>query len=439
MNIAEKDKQYIWHPFTQMKGAVEPLPIQRAQGVYLYGTDGREYLDGISSWWVNIHGHGHPRICEKIAQQCARLDHVLFAGFTHEPAVLLAEELIGLLPGAFSKVFYSDDGSTAVEVALKMAVQYWHNRGVHHRKKIIALEDAYHGDTFGAMAVGARSVFTAAFHDLLFEVKRLPLPTEENIDECLRLFRQWAAEGEVAAFIFEPLVLGAAGMRMYGARNLDALLTVAKETGVLCIADEVMTGFGRTGKNFACEYLQHTPDIICLSKGITGGFLPLSVTVCTEEIFAAFYSDEQARALFHGHSYTANPIACAAGLASMELLKDPFTQAQMALLTNRHQAFAAKIGQEPFVKEARATGTILALEFETGDGTSYFHSLRHELYPWFLERGVLLRPLGNILYFMPPYCIREEEIDRVYGLIEEAVAFFAKKYYVPQPTPICSN
>ena len=320
MNWTERDKQTLWHPFTQMKTAVAPIHIEKAQGAYLYASDGRVFIDAIASWWVNIHGHGHPLIAKKIAEQAAQLDHVLFAGFTHTPAIALAEGLLSVLPHHFDKIFYSDNGSTAVEVALKMALQYFYNRGQKHKTRIIAFENAYHGDTFGAMSAGGRNLFNAPFQELLFDVVHIPIPNSENTEGVLQQFETIAAAGDVAAFIFEPLVQGSAGMLMYEAEPLDALLAIAKAHHIICIADEVMTGFGRTGKMFACNYLTQLPDIICLSKGITGGFLPLGVTACTATIYNAFYDNDLTKAFFHGHSYTANPISCAAAVASLEIL-----------------------------------------------------------------------------------------------------------------------
>jgi adenosylmethionine---8-amino-7-oxononanoate aminotransferase len=428
MNWAQKDRAYIWHPFTQMKLAGEPIHIEKAKGCYLYSSNGKKYLDGISSWWVNIHGHAHSYISDKITQQCLQLEHVIFAGFTHTPAIQLAETLLRLLPAGFSKVFYSDNGSTAVEVALKMAVQYWYNQGETRKNKVVAFDEAYHGDTFGAMSVGARSVFNAAFQELLFDVVSIPVPSDDNIDQCAAILKQAVAKGDVAAFIFEPLVLGAAGMKMYKPEHLDLLLSIAKEHGVLCIADEVMTGFGRTGKNFACDYLHHTPDIICLSKGITGGFLPLSVTICTEPVYAAFYADEPAKALFHGHSYTANPVACAAALASLELLGQPGTQQQIKMIGEEHAFFLQSIQDHTYIKCVRQTGTILALEINTSEDTSYFNFIRDDAYNFCLSKGVLLRPLGNIIYFMPPYCITRDELQFVYGVILDMLLYLQEKY-----------
>jgi len=429
MNFAEKDKQYIWHPFTQMKLAAPPLHIQKAEGCYLHTQEGKKYLDAISSWWVNIHGHAHPHIAKCIARQAQELEHVIFAGFTHTPAITLAEKLVNILPGNFSKIFYSDNGSTSVEVGLKMALQYWHNNGQKHKNKVVALSGAYHGDTFGAMAVGERNAFNAPFHELLFEVHHIPFPSDEAIQESIGKFTKLAQKGDVGAFIFEPLVQGAAGMQMYSPENLDKLLAIAKEYDVLCIADEVMTGFGRTGKNFAVEYVKLPPDIICVSKGITGGFLPLGVTACSEKIYDAFYADEMAKALLHGHSYTANPIACAAANAAIDLLLEKSCQEQIAMIGKNHIAFVNTIKEDPFVKEARSTGTILAVELDTKEDSSYFNKIRDDAYQFCMEKGVVLRPLGNILYFMPPYCITWEELELVYGVMQEAIQFLKEKYY----------
>ena len=355
MTWTERDKQNLWHPFTQMKNAADPIHIERAEGTYLYASDGRVFIDAIASWWVNIHGHGHPAIAKKIAEQAVQLDHVLFAGFTHTPAIELAESLLDVLPSHFDKVFYSDNGSTAVEVALKMSLQYFFNKGQKHKKRIIAFEDAYHGDTFGAMSAGGKSLFNAPFQELLFDVAHIPIPPppqrgalQADIaplrgggEDVFRQFEEIAKAGDVAAFIFEPLVQGSAGMLMYDAESLDKLLAIAKAHHIICIADEVMTGFGRTGKMFASNYLVETPDIICLSKGITGGFLPLGVTVCTADIFNAFYDNELTKAFFHGHSYTANPISCAAAVASMEILRGPDCQKQIARIVAQHADFFA--------------------------------------------------------------------------------------------------
>jgi adenosylmethionine---8-amino-7-oxononanoate aminotransferase len=417
MNLSDKD--IIWHPFTAQKDAPQPIHIERGEGSWIYASDGRKFIDAVSSWWVNIHGHAQPYIAKRIAEQALKLEHVIFAGFTHTPAIELARNLLEILPGKFSKVFYSDNGSTAVEVALKMAVQYWHNKG-EKRTKIVAFQNAYHGDTFGAMSAGDRSTFTAAFDSLLFDVIHIPVPRTDNINVCKQILGEVCARRDVAAFIFEPLVQGTAGMQMHSEEHLDELIKIAKKKNIICIADEVMTGFGRTGKLFACDYLDEEPEIICLSKGITGGFMPLGVTVCNEKIYEAFYSSDKTKTFYHGHSYTANPLACAAAVASLELLMQEKCFKQIDMICAKHAAFYEEIKNETFVKEVRRCGTILAVEFNTPGDSSYFNSMRNTIYDACLEKGVLLRPLGNIIYCMPPYCITEEELEQVYGAMRYA-------------------
>jgi adenosylmethionine---8-amino-7-oxononanoate aminotransferase len=425
--MIERDKKNIWHPFTPQKGAAELIHIERAEGAYLYASDGRRFLDAIASWWVNIHGHGHPVIAKAIAEQALKLDHVLFAGFTHTPAIELAEKLLKVLPPAFSKIFYSDNGSTAVEVALKMAVQYFFNKGEIQRNRIIAFEDAYHGDTFGAMSAGGRSVFNAPFQELLFDVVHIPTPTAENLDTSIVQFEAAAKQGNVAAFIFEPLVQGASGMLMYEAAGLDKLLAIAKTYNIVCIADEVMTGFGRTGRIFATDYLTQKPDIMCLSKGITGGFLPLGVTACNTELYSAYDTEDPKKTFFHGHSYTANPIACAAAVASMDLLRGANCQSQIAMICEQHALFIQRIKKHHLIKNIRQTGTILAIELQTSSETSYFNTIKAKIQQFFLENEILIRPLGNIVYLMPPYCISESELKKVYETIDNALIFLEKQ------------
>src|SRR5471030_552585 len=322
MTLVDRDSKVIWHPYTQMKTALPPIPIVRGEGACVYDENGKKYIDAVSSWWANIHGHAHPYIAEKVAEQLKKLEHVIFAGFTHEGAVELAERLLKILPGNQQKVFYSDNGSTAVEVAIKMCLQYWHNKG-ENRTKIIAFNNAYHGDTFGAMAVSGRSAFTAAFDQLLFEVEFIDLPNENNIQNLKSKIVN--LKSQLACFIFEPLVQGAGGMLMYEAQYLNELMAHCRKEGVLLIADEVFTGFGRTGKRFACDHLTEQPDIMCFSKGLTGGTMALGLTTCSQQIFDAFLSDDRLKTLFHGHSFTANPVACAAALASMDLFLDDAT------------------------------------------------------------------------------------------------------------------
>ncbi|MFD0794222.1 adenosylmethionine--8-amino-7-oxononanoate transaminase [Mucilaginibacter litoreus] len=418
MNLAERDLQVIWHPYTQMKTALPPIPIIRGEGVLVFDEDGKSYIDAVSSWWVNIHGHSHPYIAQKVAEQLTTLEHVIFAGFTHPGAVELAERLLDILPGNQQKVFYSDNGSTAVEVAIKMCLQYWHNKG-EQRTKILAFKNAYHGDTFGAMSVSGRSAFTAAFDSLLFEVEFIDLPSEENIDSLKSQISN--LKSQLACFIFEPLVQGSAGMIMYEAAWLDELMKYCREKGILLIDDEVFTGFGRTGKPFACNHVQTQPDIMCFSKGLTGGTMAFGLTTCTQDIYGAFLSDDKLKTLFHGHSYTANPVACAASLASLDLFLDPATQQSIHRIAYKHSVFAERIAKHNKLKNIRQTGTILAMEWNTGSNTSYFSNLRDKLYHHFLERGIILRPLGNIIYILPPYCITDVQLDYIYSAIEQAL------------------
>ncbi len=419
MNLIERDQRVIWHPYTPMKTTQFPISVVRGEGVYLYDENGKSYIDAVASWWVNIHGHAHPYIAAKVAAQLACLEHVIFAGFTHEPAIRLAERILAVLPGQQRKVFYSDNGSTAVEVALKMCFQYWHNQGVRTRTKVLAFKEAYHGDTFGAMSVSGRSLFTTPFSSLLFEVVFIDLPNAQTIDSLLATIED--EKETLASFIFEPLVLGAGGMQMYAAAHLDRLIAACQQHGIPCIADEVMTGFGRTGTYFACEQLQQEPDIFCLSKGLTGGTMPMGVTTTNARIFEAFNSEDHWKTLYHGHSFTANPVACAASLASMDLLLEKQTLENIRRITERHTVFLKKVTGHPKLRDVRQTGTILALEWEVGEASSYLNSLRERLYRFFLDAGIILRPLGNIIYILPPYVISDEDLMYIYRKIEEAL------------------
>ncbi|WP_242920315.1 adenosylmethionine--8-amino-7-oxononanoate transaminase [Pontibacter liquoris] len=432
MSLAERDQCTIWHPYTQMKTAALPIPIVRGDGALLLAEDGKTYVDAVASWWVNLHGHAHPYIAQKVAEQLQTLEHVIFAGFTHPAAVTFAERLLQILPQGQSRIFYSDNGSTAVEVALKMAIQYWNNLG-SPKKKIIAFRDSYHGDTFGAMAVSARSAFTAPFWSYLFEVAFIDVPVAGREEESINQLRSIAeANNDIAAFIYEPLVLGTAGMVIYSPEVLDELLGICQQHDILTIADEVMTGFGRTGRTFASDYLQRQPDMVCLSKGLTGGTMALGVTSASEKVYNAFLHDDKSKTLFHGHSYTANPVACAAGLASMDLLMQEETQQNIRRIGQRHQQFAEKMQALTHVKEVRQTGTILAVEFEDG-GTSYFSDLRDTLYSYGLDQGVLLRPLGNIIYIIPPYCITDAQLEQVYQTIRGMQQVVSGETHYPRP------
>lgn len=420
-SLVERDQAIIWHPYTQMQTAAPPIPIVRGEGVYLFAEDGKRYIDAISSWWVNIHGHSHPYIAKKVSEQLNKLEHVIFAGFTHPGAIELAERLLDILPNNQSKLFYSDNGSTAVEVALKMCFQFWTNQGIE-KPKVLAFHNSYHGDTFGAMAVSARSAFTKPFDQFLFEVEFIDLPNQENIKQIKT--RISALKSDLSAFIFEPLVQGAGGMQMYDAQYLDQLINHCRKENILTIADEVMTGFGRTGKLFASDHLTEKADLMCFSKGITGGTMALGVTTCTQAIYDAFLSDDKLKTLFHGHSFTANPIACASALASMDLLLEPQTKENLHRIESKHKVFSEKNASHKKVKCIRQTGTILAIEWDTSGETSYFNGLRDTLYNFFLAERILLRPLGNIIYIMPPYCVKNEDLDYIYAKIEEALERF---------------
>jgi adenosylmethionine---8-amino-7-oxononanoate aminotransferase len=410
------DQAHIWHPFTPLVTDAPPIFISSGEGIYLYTNKGERIIDAVSSWWVNIHGHSNKRIAEAIFRQATTLEHVIFAGFTHEPAIRLTQNLLSILPENQRRVFFSDNGSTAVEVAVKMAMQYWHNQGIS-KKRIIALEGSYHGDTFGSMSVGARGPFTRPFDPYLFNVDFIPVPTDDNISEVLLGFEKLLATGDVAAFIFEPLVQGAAGMVMYKPEHLMQLLAIANNGDVVTIADEVFTGFGRTGKLFASGYLDSNPDIIAMSKGITGGTLPLGVTSCSSKIELAFIDSEFQKTFFHGHSYTANPIACAAANASFAILMEEECQRAIGRICQQQAAFAEHLKNHNKVRRSRTCGTILALEIETGSDTSYFNEIRKQIYPYFLDRGILLRPLGNVIYVLPPYVIQPKELDYIYSQI----------------------
>lgn len=412
------DRKNIWHPFTSLQAGTDPLLITEARGVYLHTADGRKILDVISSWWVNLHGHANTSIAQAIADQAKKLEQVIFAGFTHPPAIRLSQNLLSVLPSNQKKIFFSDNGSTAVEVALKMAFQYWHNRGIA-KPKVIAIKGAYHGDTFGSMSVAERGLFTKPFNPYLFETSFIDFPDNGNEQAVLQQFEDMLRGNDVAAFIFEPLIQAAGGMRMYSPHTLDKLISSAHKHDVVCIADEVFTGFGRTGKIFATDYLEQKPDIITLSKGITGGFLPLGVTTCSEKIIAPFDSPELTRTFFHGHSYTANPLACAAANASFDLLIDKACQERITAISKQHRDFAMSLNHHPQVHDVRTLGTILAIELRSDEDSSYENPLRKKIYPWFLEKNILLRPLGNVFYMLPPYVISDAELQHVYSVIHD--------------------
>jgi adenosylmethionine---8-amino-7-oxononanoate aminotransferase len=416
-SLGIRDAEVIWHPYTQHKNLDLPIPIVKGIGSLLFDDAGNSYIDAISSWWVNIHGHANPYIAEKIYKQALDLEQVIFTNFTHEPAVRLAERLISILPGNQSKIFYSDNGSTAVEVALKMAIQYWINKGITGRNTILAFQNAYHGDTFGAMSVSGRGIFTNAFKDFLFDVVFIETPDADNLEE-IKSFIESKKE-KIAAFIYEPLLQAAGGMNMYDAKNMDQLLSYVRSEEIICIADEVLTGFGRTGSLFASELLSNNPDIICLSKGLTGGFLALGATACRQFIFDAFLSDDRSKTFFHGHSYTANPLACAAGLASLDLLEKKTCLDKIREIQLGHEQFISNNlskSHENFFLNPRFRGTILAFELDDGKN-NYTNNIGREILNQALSKGIYLRPLGNTVYLMPPYCITDEELNKIYRFI----------------------
>jgi len=413
-SLVEKDAKYIWHPFNH-KGT-EIVPIVKAEGAYLFGEDGKKYIDGFSSWWVNMHGHCHPYIAKKIAEQALKLEHVAFGGFTHPEAVKLAERLVNLLPENIDKIFYSDNGSTANEVALKMAIQYWFNQG-DRRNKFITFTNDYHGDTFGSMSLTARGGFNEPFERFLFDVEFIDTPNKENRTEVLTRFEELLKSNDVAAFIFEPIVQGAAGMLMHSPEILSEMIGLCKKYNVLTIADEVLTGFGRTGEMFAVNHLSHKPDIICLSKGVTGGFMTMGVTAVADKVFKAFDSENKKHTFLHGHSYTGNALASAAANANLDLFEKEETKLNMKRIVKQQSEFIASIKDHLKLRDARNTGTIAAIELDTEGESNYFNSKGNDAYKWFLDKGIVLRPLGNVLIMIPPYCIKEEDLDYIHQQI----------------------
>jgi adenosylmethionine-8-amino-7-oxononanoate aminotransferase len=420
------DKDYIWHPYTQMQLVPEAIGVDRGEGSYLYLSDGRKIFDGISSWWVTLHGHAHPVIAQAIAYQAKKLEQVIFAGFTHEPAAILARKLIERAPKGLAKVFFSDDGSTAVEAALKMCVQYWKHLG-EKRTTFLALDGAYHGDTFGAMSISSRGPFTDPFETMLFPVIRLPFPTPPldetaafSVQEELfldHLRNHIKHDQKIAAFIYEPLLLGAGGMKTWRNSVLNEAVKIVKESGVLAIADEVLTGFGRTGSFFASDECTIFPDLMTLSKGITGGFLPMGVTLASQPIYDAFLCSDRAKTFFHGHSYTGNPISCAAAVASLSIFeREPVSERIQAIHEVHIERMAQLAKKQKYV--FRIQGTIAAMEPANPEG--YLSMKSSELIAACFEKGLLIRPLGDTIYLLPPYSTTREDLHRVYDILMDA-------------------
>ncbi len=438
--IAARDLAVVWHPCTQMKDheRLPLIPIARGEGVWLYDFDGRRYLDGISSWWVNLFGHANPRINAALHAQLDRLEHVLLAGFTHEPVIELSERLVALLPAGLTRCFYADNGSSAIEVAVKMSFHYWLNRGRPHKRRFIALANSYHGETLGALAVGDVELYKKVYQPLLMDVITVPSPDchlrepgcnwEDHSTRMFAAMEETLARhaDEVAAVIVEPLVQCAGSMRMYHPVYLRLLREACDRHGVLLIADEIAVGFGRTGTLFACEQAGIRPDFICLSKGLTGGYLPLSAVVTTEPVYAAFYDDYAKQTAFlHSHSYTGNALACAAALATLDIFATDDVIARNRELARRMGESTADLADHPHVAEIRQTGMILAIEMVRNRATGERYDWRERrglrAYEYALAHGALLRPIGNVLYLMPPYAIEPEQIDWLAGIAHGTV------------------
>lgn len=420
MTLQERDQRYLWHPYTQHKTSKPSIAIVKGEGALLWDENNKEYIDAIASWWVNPYGHSNKFIADAIYKQLTTIEHVLFGGFTHEPAVLLSEKLMEILPKNQQKLFFSDNGSTAVEIVIKVAFQYFYNK-CDKKTTIIAFENAFHGDTFAAMAASGISFFTEAFQGMLIDVIRIPVPIKGQEQISFDALAEAIKNNNCAAFIFEPLVQGAAGMVMYEPESLDILIRICQENKVLTIADEVMTGFGKTGKTFACDYLTEKPDMMCLSKALTGGTIPMAITTFTQDIFDAFYDEDINKALFHGHTFTGNPTGCAAALASLKLLQTPEMQDNISRLNKSHLEFQKRIESHIKVTTTRVLGVIFALEIKTESSESYYGTLRNRLYDFFIDNGIIIRPVGNIVYILPPYVITDEQLNKVYEVVEKAL------------------
>jgi len=422
------DKKFIWHPFTQHKISSEPIKIVSGRMTKLKDDKGKSYLDLISSWWVNTHGHSHPYIAKAIYKQSKKLEQVIFGGFTHDPAIELAKRITNILPGNLKKVFFSDNGSTAVEVALKIAYQYWFNKN-KKRKTFIAFKNAYHGDTVGAMSLGSGSDLFSVFKELFFKIKLFDYPStwyeDKNIEEkenkiLIKIENEFKKNNDIAGLIIEPLVQGSGGMNICRSIFMKKLSKLVKKYNNLLIYDEVMTGFGRTGEIFACKKTKTQPDIICLSKGLTGGFLPLSLTITTNKIYNNFLGDNFDKALAHGHSFTANPLGCAASIASLNLFKSKKIFKKIKTIEKQHHIFLKKLLKLNSIEKTRICGTILAFNIK-GFGNGYKAMIPDKIKKFFLDKGLLLRPLGNVFYIMPPYCILKNELKYAYKIIYEGL------------------
>ncbi|WP_242117437.1 adenosylmethionine--8-amino-7-oxononanoate transaminase [Aestuariivivens sediminicola] len=418
MSLQERDKKHIWHPLRQHQLNPESVAIVSAKGCLLTDEQGREYIDAIASWYTCVYGHCNDFILNRVYRQMQLLDQVMFSDFTHEPAVSLSEALMEILPDNQNRIFFNDNGSTAVEASIKMALQYYFNKG-EKRSTFIAFENGFHGDTFGAMSVSGLSVYNGPFEDFLIAVKRIPTPNGSNHEGILKQLQTLDKKYKIAGFIYEPLLQGAAGMTIHNTKGLNQILEFCKARGILTIADEVMTGFGKTGRYFASDYIETKPDIMCLSKALTAGLVPMAITSCTEAVYDAFLSPDITKGFFHCHTYSANPIACAAAIAGIELLKSNEMQTNLKRIEGSHNAFKNKIKTHPKVKEVRHIGVVLALDIDTK--MERYGALRDKLLKFFMDRGVFLRPLGNTIYLQVPYIISENQLQKVYKVIEEAL------------------
>ncbi|RLA70661.1 MAG: adenosylmethionine--8-amino-7-oxononanoate transaminase [Epsilonproteobacteria bacterium] len=428
--MMQRDLEVIWHPCTQMKDheTLPLVPVKSGKGVYLYDFEGNKYIDAVSSWWVNLFGHANAHINNKIKAQLDTLEHVLLAGFTHEPAIDLAHKLVAITPEELRKVFYVDNGSSAVEAALKMSYHYHLNLG-KSKALFLSLSNSYHGETIGALSVGDVSLYKETYAPLLIANMQVPVPEDQTInaanDALVSLEETLKEKGEeIAAFILEPLIQGAGGMHMYHPAYLEGARKLTKKYDVHLIADEIMTGFGRTGKMFACDYAGISPDFMTLSKGLTGGYLPLSVVMTSDDVYTAFYCDyNEHKAFLHSHSYTGNPLACAAALATLEIFEQNDILGENEKKSHYILENLEKFSDLPNVKEIRQQGMVTAIELE---GYEASERIGLKIYEYALTQGVLLRPLGSIIYFMPPYIITYEEIDKMIAVAYEGIRKIAK-------------
>lgn len=416
--LVSEDLETIWHPYTQALTAPTPIPIVRGQGSYLYDEEGKSYFDATSSWWVNLHGHGHPYIAEKIAQQAATLEHVMFADFTHAPAIELAKKLTNILPHHLKRVFYSDNGSTAVEAAFKIAIQYHYNQqSSKPRDRIIAFRNGFHGETIAAMSASERGFFSQPFASVMLDVDFIDPPYLGHEEVSFSQLEALLSKENSACFIFEPHLQGVGGMRTHSLEGLDRLIALCRKHNVVTIADEVLTGLGRTGPLFVSNNLTHSPDIICLAKALTGGFLPLGATICAEHLYEAFLGDARNKAFLHGHSYAANPIGCVAASATIDLLQTEACSRYRKAIKEQHLTFAQEWSDHPSIARCEVVGTLLVIDYKSQEDSSYFNSQRDALSRFFLKQGLLIRPFGNSIHLMPPYCTKEAQLEEAYRAI----------------------